>query len=188
MIIYTSSSIKVRELEESDQTLLIKWLNDPNILTYYGGRDRPHDLSMVIEDFYKEEEHVVRCIIEYDHTPIGYIQYYPLDAEGCEEYGFLKNEDEAIFATDQFIGEADYWNKGIGKQLVLSMINFLTAQLNADRIVMDPQEWNIRAITCYERCGFKKIKLLKNHELHEGKLRDCWLMEYSKGHQSDIGT
>ena len=82
----------------------------------------------------------VRCIIEYDHTAIGYIQYYPLDAEGYKNIGFLKNEDEAIFATDQFIGESDYWNKGIGKQLVMSMVNFLetTGQLNADRIVVEP--------------------------------------------------
>ncbi|MEH1834506.1 MAG: GNAT family protein [Nostoc sp.] len=34
---------------------------------------------------------------------------------------------------------------------------------------------NPRAIRCYEKCGFVKVKLLPAHELHEGEYSDCWL-------------
>ena len=80
---------------------------------------------------------------------------------------------------DQFIGESTYWNKGVGTQLVSAMVAYLIEEKGADRIVMDPQTWNERAIRCYEKCGFKKVKLLPENELHEGEYRDCWLIEYS---------
>ena len=33
---------------------------------------------------------------------------------------------------------------------------------------------NIRA---YQKAGFRIVKSLPGHELHEGKMEDCWLME-----------
>lgn len=38
--------------------------------------------------------------------------------------------------------------------------------------------FDLRAIRCYEACGFRKVKRLPAHELHEGQWKDCWLMEY----------
>lgn len=82
-ILYRSNPITVRKLQPHDQNLLSKWLNDPEVLQYYGGRA--------------------------------------------------------------------FWNRGIGQHL------------------MDPQAWNERAIACYEKCGFRKVKLLPQHEWHEGE-------------------
>ena len=59
-----------------------------------------------------------------------------------------------------------------------SMTNFLMTVKGAQKIVLEPQSWNQRAIKCYEKSGFKKVKLLPKQELHEGELKDCWLMEY----------
>jgi aminoglycoside 6'-N-acetyltransferase len=175
MIIYKTDDLLVRTLELSDQELLVKWLSDPRVLQYYEGRDRPQDLELVKENFYKEDEEV-RCIFEYLDKSIGYIQFYLVDEETKKNYGL---KDERIFGTDQFIGEVDYWNQGIGKKLIKSMLEYLTIHANADKVIMDPQVWNERAIKCYEGCGFKKIKILETHEWHEGQLRDCWLIEYS---------
>ncbi|TBL78923.1 GNAT family N-acetyltransferase [Paenibacillus thalictri] len=178
MIIYDESDITIRTLEVKDQVTLVKWLNDPLVLSYYEGRDRAHDIKMVVAHFYQEEDQAVRCIVELKNKPIGYIQYYELDEQAKQEYGYGDNNDK-IYGTDQFIGETHYWNQGIGKTLIKTMLHYLRDELKANRVVMDPQQWNIRAITCYERCGFKKIKELPKHEKHEGELRDCWLMEYS---------
>ena len=60
------------------------------------------------------------------------------------------------------------------------MIRYLIEHKKADRIVMDPQTRNTRAIKCYEKCGFKKVKILPSRELHEGEYQDCWLIEYHK--------
>ena len=109
--------------------------------------------------------------------PIGYIQFYPISEEEREEYDYA-NFHGTIFGTDQFIGETKYWGKGIGKVLMKSIIDFLITVKGAQKIILDPQSWNERAIKCYEKSGFIKVKLLPNQELHEDEFRDCWLMEY----------
>ncbi|WP_456288879.1 acetyltransferase [Paenibacillus sp. AK002] len=178
MLVYEAGPITVRELEEKDECSLASWLSNPDVLQYYEGRDNPHDVERVREHFYVDDDET-RCIIEYEGKPIGYIQFYLLDEDTLDEYGYDGNDAVGrTFATDQFIGEPDYWNRGIGTKLVTSMMDYLVFQRQADRIVMDPQAWNERAIACYEKCGFRKVRLLEKHERHEGELRDCWIMEY----------
>jgi aminoglycoside 6'-N-acetyltransferase len=179
LLFFEMGNLRVRKLSNKDADYLVQWLSNPLVLQYYGGRDRPHNIEMVREIFFQEEDNESRCIVEYDSKAIGYIQFYELDDEGKGEYGYT-NLKEKIYGTDQFIGEVDYWNKGIGKLLVSSMVNYLITELDVSKIVMDPQTWNVRAIACYEKCGFKKVKLLPKHEWHEGEFRDQWLMEYSK--------
>lgn len=177
MILFQRDSLQVRLLQEEDAGLLVKWLSDPEVLAFYEGRDRPHDLPMVLDSFYTDEDDETRCIIEYDGQAIGYIQFYLITEEERVEYGY---EDfiEGIYGMDQFIGEVRFWNQGIGTLLVKSMIDYLLQERNAGKIVMDPQAGNGRALRVYEKCGFRKKKLLPERELHEGIWRDCWLIEY----------
>ena len=175
MILFQNDSLKVRLLEEQDSLLLVKWLSNPTVLEFYEGRDNPFDLHKVKSVFYGSGDEDVKCIVEYENQAIGYVQFYPLDDETKKEYGYCH---ENVYGTDQFIGEVEYWNKGIGTSLVRAMTKYLIEKENADRVVMDPQTRNTRAIKCYEKCGFRKVKILPKRELHEGKYQDCWLIEY----------
>ncbi|GFZ33221.1 hypothetical protein CSC2_37470 [Clostridium zeae] len=131
----------------------------------------------MIETKFYNGSNKTRCIIEYFEIPIGYIQFYAISEEECYEYGFENLKGE-IYGTDQFIGETNYWGQGIGKMLMELITNYLTSEKRVQKILLDPQSWNERAIKCYEKSGFIKIKLLPKHELHEGELKDCWLMMY----------
>ncbi|WP_046175838.1 GNAT family N-acetyltransferase [Domibacillus indicus] len=177
-MLFQKGKLKIRVLEESDGQKLVKWLSDPVVLQFYEGRDNAFDLEKVQKEFYNKEEGVTRGIIEFDKKEIGYIQYYPLGKKEKEQYGY--EEEDIIYGTDQLIGEVDYWNKGIGKVLIKAVVEHLIKAKQAQKVVMDPQEWNIRAIRCYEKCGFEKVKLLPEHEWHEGQYRNCWLMEYNQ--------
>ncbi len=172
--------LSVRVLERNDAALLAKWLSNPTVLQYYEGRDHPFDIDKVKKVFFDKETDVNRCIIEFKGVAIGYIQYYQLDKETQLLYGYPIVAPVTIYGIDQFIGEVNYWDQGIGQLLIRSMVKFLMKHKQANKIVMDPQTWNLRALRCYEKCGFRKIKLLSNHELHEGKYRDCWLIEFTK--------
>ncbi|WP_136604553.1 GNAT family N-acetyltransferase [Paenibacillus dokdonensis] len=176
MIIFRQGELAVRSLTEEDAALLLKWLSDPRVLEFYGGRDRPYDMQLVIEHFYREDSDSVRNIVVYQDVPIGYIQYYEIGAEERVLYGY-EEPRERIFGMDQFIGEPGCWNRGIGTALIQAMVSYLHEEMQAERIVMDPQAWNHRAIHVYEKCGFVKKKLLPQHEWHEGVYRDCWLIE-----------
>jgi len=179
MIIFEKQEIRLRTLQLNDAALLVKWLSDPVVLEFYEGRDRPHDLELVKEHFYDEQAEVTRCIVQYKERDIGYLQFYLIDDEELEVYGYVGFEGQ-IFGMDQFIGEPDLWNQGMGSRLIKETVNYLIEAKQAEKIVMDPQAWNKRALRVYEKIGFVKKKYLEQHEQHEGELRDCWLIEYTK--------
>lgn len=174
---FKKEKLEVRKLVERDIQIVSKWLSNPAVLEFYEGRDHPFDLKKVREKFLKRTDGVIPCIVEYEKKEIGYIQFYKLDDKSKVEYGYA-DTGKVIYGTDQFIGEVEFWNKGIGALLVSSMVDYLVNQKKADIVVMDPQAWNERAIKCYEKCDFKKVKLLPKNEWHEGAFRDCWLMEF----------
>ena len=91
---------------------------------------------------------------------------------------FFDNRNETVYGMDQFIGEPDYWDRGIGTEYLKLVLQFLREEKQADAVIMDPHQDNVRAIKCYQKAGFRIIKSLPEHELHEGIMRDCYLMEY----------
>jgi len=174
-MIFAKDGLVVRRLTAADASLLVKWLSDPRVLEYYGGRDRPHDVNMVLEYFFDDNDEETRCIVTYNGVDIGYVQLYRISDEEYEDYGYSK--EEVVYGMDQFIGEVEYWNQGIGTQLIRGIVEHIVS-LDVRIIVMDPQTWNHRALRCYEKCGFRTVKLLPEHEWHEGVKRDCWLIVY----------
>ncbi|HEU4962860.1 MAG TPA: GNAT family N-acetyltransferase [Bacilli bacterium] len=178
MRLFQTGDLGVRRLQESDMEVLAKWLSDPQVLQYYEGRDRPHDAAKVREVFLPKtgDTGTSGCLVEWAGDPIGYIQFYALDSESKAKYGY--DPQESVYGMDQFIGETSCWGRGLGTRLVQGMTDYLREQIGADRIVMDPQAWNERAIHVYEKCGYQKVKRLPKQEWHEGEMRDCWLIEY----------
>ncbi|MBP2079541.1 GNAT family N-acetyltransferase [Oceanobacillus polygoni] len=177
-MIFEKENIMVRPLQENDNYLLVRWLSNPAVLEFYEGRDKPFDLEKVNKDFYNRHDGVDRCIVVYEVIAIGYIQFYQVNNKTSTIHDY--SQEEITYGMDQFIGEPEYWNKGIGTLLVLSMVDYLLEKKQAHRVIMDPQRTNLRAIRCYEKCGFKKIRVLPKHEFHEGELRDCWLIEFNR--------
>ena len=167
--IINEGNLQVRELERSISSFSRNGLSDPEILRYYEGRDNPFNIEKVEQNFFDDEENVVRCLVEFNGIPIGYVQFYIVEEEERQAYGYDDSSGN-IYGMDQFIGESAYWDKGIGTQLVRSMVTYLTEEKGADRIVMDPQTWNERAIHCYEKCGFEKVKLLPANECMKGNI------------------
>jgi aminoglycoside 6'-N-acetyltransferase len=170
-------SLKIRPLNDEDGPILYKWLNDPRVLAFYEGRDRPHDMDMVRNRYLSKTDvnSVLGCLVSWDGVPVGYVQTYPISREELLMYGYP--ESLRVYGMDQFLGEPDVWNKGIGTLLVDTVAYWLLQKQGAERVVMDPRVDNLRAIHVYKKCGFKRIKLLSHRELHEGKYHDCWLME-----------
>lgn len=170
--------LAIRPLENDDGPILYKWLNDPRVLAFYEGRDRPHSMDMVRERFLSKTGETLGCLLSWDGVPTGYVQIYPVTAEELVAYGY--SGELRVYGMDQFIGEPDMWNQGVGTLLVRVVKNWLLQTCRVDHIVMDPRVDNLRAIHVYEKCGFEKRKLLHQRELHEGRYHDCWLMELSQ--------
>lgn len=172
--LFEQDPLRVRLLHASDLPLLERWLSDPQVLTFYGGRDQIYDEVRIRQKFFADRGDLVGCIVEYNAEPIGYLQFYPVDEQGKAIYGYTSHE--RVYGTDQFIGEPAYWNHGLGTCLMQATTNYLFQHVQADNVVLDPHTDNARAIRAYEKSGFTRIKILSRHEMHEGMRKDCWLM------------
>jgi len=176
-ILATDGDVTVRHMRDdpADYALIARWLSDERVLEYYDGRDRPlrYDAAVAKYGPRARGEHYVRpCIIEHRSTPVGYLQYYPV--QDAAEYELDDASD--TFAIDMFIGEPDRWQQGIGSRALKALVHYIFEIFDARRVVIDPHVDNPRAQRAYEKAGFRKVKVLKQHELHEGERRDAWLM------------
>ena len=165
--------VTVRELVPEDASVLLKWLTDSEVLAFYEGRDAHFTLEKIQKVFFDGEN--TRFIIEWQGKPAGYVQFYSVEGDGRTEYQF-DGPEQRVFGMDQFLGEPGLWGKGIGRKFIRLILKHLFEDCGAEAVVLDPHADNLRAIRCYEACGFRKEKFLPAHELHEGKMRDCWLM------------
>ena len=178
-VLFSDGKLSVRYMLDTDEdyAAMATWLSDERVLEFYEGRDNPHDLAKVVETFgprAQGEDNVVPCIMLHEGVPIGYMQYYPV-AES-ERHKYQIESIDGVYGVDLFIGNPDLWGKGIGTRALSMLVDYLFDELDVLKVVIDPQVSNHRAVRCYEKCGFKRVKVLQNHKLHEGEFRDCWLM------------
>ncbi len=65
-------------------------------------------------------------------NPIGFIQYYQADKVGD---GWWPEEQEGTIGIDQFIGEKDLINRGIGTKMIRAFIDHLFINSNIKKII-----------------------------------------------------
>lgn len=163
------NDLYIRKMTKHDYQYMSKWLSTKEVLTFYGDVNEPFSLEMVKQKYGPRidgEINVPSFIVELKDQPIGFMQYYPVDNE---YFGFEGNE--IIYGIDQFIGEPMLFGKGIGTRMVKLFVAYIAQRTEAKMVILDPATNNHRAIACYEKVGFTKVRKMNNDS--------NWLMAYS---------
>lgn len=173
----TSGEINIRPMLDTaeDYQLMTKWLSDPRIYKFIYGKSK--NLKWVKNKYgprSRKEEPVNSCFIEFKNQPIGYIQYFNIKPH---EKDYEMENTQNVWAIDMWIGEPDFWDKGIGSRTLNLLVDYIFKNQKAKKIIIDPHVNNPRAIRVYEKVGFKKVKILKSHESFKDTKVDAWLME-----------
>jgi diamine N-acetyltransferase len=141
--------IYIRPLREEDAAISYNWRNDSEVWKYTGKRpDRLITLE-IEEEWIKEkirnknEKRYAICLTLNDKY-IGNVQLTNI------------SKDTAEFHI--FIGDKDYWNKGIGQKATKRMIELGFKELSLKEIFLEVDVNNIPAIKAYERAGFDLAK------------------------------
>ncbi|KMY31404.1 GCN5 family acetyltransferase [Lysinibacillus xylanilyticus] len=153
--------LHIRLMKSGDFDLMVKWLNDQRVLEFY--EEPPSNLGRVINKYgprIEGKHYVIPCIVEYKNESIGYIQYYEIPETELKKYDYQGNQN--IYGIDQFIGEPKLWGKGIGTKIIQMMLNYLCNK-GASKVLLEVKNDNVRAISSYKKCGFKRIKDLNNN-------------------------
>ena len=137
--------LRFRPLTPADFPLLLDWLARPHVKEWWDDGD--DTLAKVAAHYGADESGLARFILEETDEatgttqPLGYFQYYTLL--------------DGTVGIDQFIGEADRINRGLGTEAVRRFLDTVVAPLAPRRVILDPDPANARAIRCYEKAGFR---------------------------------
>src|SRR3954471_893495 len=127
-----SMTLKFRPLASDDFPLLLAWLSRPHVKEWWEtGEDT---LEVVAQNYGEDEEGLARFILldmsDGREKPIGYFQRYAaLDGS---------------IGIDQFIGEEDYINRGVGQQAIRLFVEMIMREHKPTSIILDPQPENKR--------------------------------------------
>jgi len=154
--------IRFRPVEKDDLKLLYKWENDFELMMY--SRSKPLNFVSMEQlerqyDKWMKENKEIHFIVELIDTnePIGTAVIRK------EEWSNVKNAD-----IGTYIGK-EYWGKGYGKQITVTLLEMCFIFLNMERCEAWSVEYNTRAHKTLETCGFKKGGVMRQTVLVNGK-------------------
>jgi len=177
------ASLAVRRLENtmSDYAHLLQWLAIPEVLQWYEGRDKTFDLADVLAEYGPGGEHerngTIPAIIELDGDPVGYVQLYELN-DPDDAAGFDLDDGRGIWSFDVYLGRPDLFGRGVGRAVCRAAAEHLVSERRASDVVIVPYVDNARAIAAYRAAGFVGDHVVREHELHEGVMRDALRLHF----------
>jgi AacA4 family aminoglycoside N(6')-acetyltransferase len=151
--------VTLRLMTEDDLSMLHEWLNRPHIVEWWGGwrptlqEVRDHYLPRVLA-----EEKVTPYIGLLGDTPFAYAQSYV--ALGAGDGWWEDETDPWVRGIDQSIADPELLGQGLGTRLVRSLVDLLFSNPQVTKVQTDPAPHNLRAIRCYEKAGFRKVKII----------------------------
>lgn len=160
MILAKSDKITLREFEEKDIELKIKWINDSNNNAYLH-----YDLPLEYEktlNWFRNKNNKTRCdcIIEFDGVSVGVIGLLNVDK---------KNRKAEYYIT---LGNTDYKRKGISTKASLLLLEYAFGDLCLNKVYLNVDADNIAACQMYEKIGFKCEGYFYEDQERRGRLID----------------
>lgn len=147
------SNITLRKLNDKkdEYSKLHKWCQNEFVYEWFEQRILSYN---EIVNKYKtklKEKKQDLFIIQADNVDIGLVQIYKFEND------ITIDTDDNTYEYDLFIGEEEYLDKGIGKEIVNKVNDTIFNKYKASSIILRPFRRNIRAVKCYEKCGFTNI-------------------------------
>jgi len=166
--------LRFRPVEREDLELLHTWENDFEVIMY--SRNMPMNFVSMpqIEKRYEEwlkDEKEFHFIIELKSSKeaIGIARLEQ------EFWGNVKTAD-----VGTYIGKKELWDKGLGKQITVALLEMAFNQLNMERCSASSVEYNQRAHKVLEECGFKKVGVIRQSAFVNGRFWDRYYFDILK--------
>lgn len=181
--IYKGNLIRLRAYQENDIKKAYEYMNDYEVIR----NTSPGAIRAIT--FEEERDFInaakIRADLSYDFA-IEDLQTGEYIG-GCG----IKNTNlkERTCELGILIGNKNYWGKGYGSDGIQVLLKVIFGELNFRKIKLGVFEFNKRAISCYEKNGFKIEGILKEELYREGKYHDIILMAmFKKDYYDKLNT
>jgi RimJ/RimL family protein N-acetyltransferase len=157
--------VVLRAIEHADLPNYVRWLADPDVLTYFGIY-QPMNLAQE-EAWYQhqnESRDNMNFAVELEGRHIG----------GCGFAGIDARNRHAEVGL--FIGEKQLWDQGLGKDTLATLVGYGFDYLNLHRIYLRVFADNLRAVHAYEQVGFRHEGHFRESEWRHGRWLDMLIM------------
>jgi len=163
--------VYLRAVDVEDIDNFVAWLNDEEVRQYLSmslpfNKTREKEF---IDGLYKDDRNIILGIVlKEDNSLIGNIGLHKISS-------IHRNAEIGIF-----IGDKRQWSKGYGTEALKLLIKYGFDQLNLHRIYLTVFDFNTRAMKAYEKVGFKKEGVYREHHYTNGKYCDVHFMSILK--------
>jgi [ribosomal protein S5]-alanine N-acetyltransferase len=156
-----------RPLEREDAPRLAAFVNHPdvrrNLLTH-----RPMNTAQevaFVDTLTASPRDVVFAIVLRDGDRM-------IGTSGLHDLDFRSRR--ATFGM--LIGEPSEWNKGYGSETTRMVLDYGFGTLNLNRVQLEVLEHNVAGIRAYEKAGFRREGVLRQHHYVDGAYVDTVVM------------
>ena len=131
-------NVTIRPLQEQDAYTSVKWRNDPEVFKYTGNTYKNEilletELNWIRKVVQNKNEY--RCAILADNIYVGNIYLTDITNESAEYH--------------IFIGNINYWGKGVAKKASKCILDYAFKTLNLNSVHLRVKKQNERAIHLY---------------------------------------
>ncbi len=159
--------IYLRPLEMEDIDSFVLWLNDEEVRQYLSMTSPLNKIREKgwVENLYKDDRSTVLGIVVKENDQlIGNIGMHRISIPHRQA------------GMGIFIGDKACWSKGYGTEALKLMMGYGFDQLNLHRLHLTVFSFNARAIRTYEKVGFKREGVFREHLYRNGKYHDVYYM------------
>ena len=142
--------VTIRPLQEQDAYTSVHWRNDKEVFKYTGNvynhiiplESEIEWINKILANNQTGKEY--RCAILADDVYVGNI--------------YLTDINEVSAHYHIFIGDKNYWGKGVAKQASLLILKYAFEELKLKSVILRVRKDNISAYNLYKKLGFKEIE------------------------------
>jgi len=189
--VLVDGDLSLRPMATEDFATMARWLSDPRVLSWFGGRDRPMS-RLDVESKYAPRlagAVPITCLIaEYDGVSVGYLQFYRWRDFAADASVLRLSTLDNPYGLDMFIGRPELWGAGLGTRMLRLVLDHLFRTVGARRVALSAMSHNYRAQRAYQKAGFRRVRLVPDAEVHEGVARDEWLMVADRTSYARLAT
>lgn len=183
-------NIVLKPLSDKHLLLLYKWNSDLEVLYWTESNDitEPYDMETVHDIYGRTSQNAVCFLVEANGVPVGECW---LQKMNMPDVIAMYPAGTDIRRIDMSIGEKNYWNKGIGTEIIRMLVNFAFNTENADVLHCFCEDYNIRSQRVWEKNGFMLVQKVKHENCKKSEYEYHYALtrqQYNKRSDWDIRT
>lgn len=168
--ILTGEKVRLRPMEPPDLPLYVEWLADDEVRRWLAEMDKPPTLEEEIAWYERrrsDPDGVMWAIELLEGPLVGSLELRVSEHAKRAELGIV-------------IADKTAWDQGLGTDAIRAVLGYAFTELDLNRVELTTDEDNARGLRCYEKCGFVREGLLRQHRLVDGRYGNTIMMSVLK--------